>query len=206
MRVLTGIPLAFCLLSTDAMAECGSGKVINQEGFAAWGLSRDDPQISISGNTLVLTPAPAKGRSVISTERFSGDISVCVDFTVARTDNEDETHGGLVFWASDSQNYYTFQLSSGDFTVERRVMGKWLIPIDWTPADPAKKAEGETNTLEIWLKGKNATLLVNGEQVGELSGFPPEGSGTVGITGQSPTNSSATLKFSNFIVAETPPH
>jgi hypothetical protein len=204
--IISLIVMLFSLLATSlAFASCGSGPVLYQDDFSgpdAWGITDDDPEVSLQNGAMLLKADPGYERYVLNQTDYYGDGTICVDMAFAKTRVDNETWGGLLFWGSDYKNFYAFVISGvGHFAVWRKSNGKWLTPIDWSPASSAGKAQGASNDLQVKLQGKKAIFLVNGKQVGSLTtGFPPSGGGLVGVMGSSPREATATLKFSNFVV------
>ena len=203
---MTALAVAFGLVATGAMAQCGSG-IIYQDRFQTldpyWGVQAGDAEVSVQDGSLILKPEAGYERYVLNQANFYGDATVCVDVTIAETASEEQSWAGILFWAAGYPDFYAFEISTfGSFAVFRRSNSKWLIPIDWTFAEAGKQGIGATNKLEVRLKGKRATFFINDQQVAQINGFPPEGGSLVGLTGSSPTESSATFQFKNFTVGE----
>src|SRR3989337_881435 len=96
---MTAFAVVLGLISTVAMADCGSGRVIYQDQFQAldpsWGFNADDPEVSIQNGTLIMKPDSGYERYLLSQTNFYGDVSVCVDVTVAKSKTEEQTWAGL---------------------------------------------------------------------------------------------------------------
>jgi hypothetical protein len=64
-----------------------------------------------------------------------------------------------------------------------------------------KKGVGETNQIELQLKPRDATIIINGTQVQRFKGIQPKDGGVVGVSATSPQDAPATFKFDNFMVS-----
>jgi hypothetical protein len=133
------------------------------------------------------------------------DVSICVDATVVQTDNEGGSSAAILFWFADWDNLYLFEVyPTGGFDVERLSKGKWLLPVPYTETLAIKKGAGQVNQIELQLKGKQGTMFINGTQVGQFKGVPPKDGSKLGLAAVSPAEGTATVKFQNFMVSETP--
>lgn len=83
--------------------------------------------------------------------------------------------------------------------MDRLSKGKWLSPVPYTETLALKKGVGETNNIEILLKGKTATILT---KLTQFRGTPPKDGSQVGFAAASPDGSAATFKFENFMISE----
>jgi hypothetical protein len=94
-----------------------------------------------------------------------------------------------------------FIWADGGLEVRRIVNGKQTtIFTEETLA--LKKGVGETNSVELDLKPKDATIFVNGTKVKRFKGRQPKDGGVVGVYGLSPEDAPATFTFDNFVVNE----
>jgi hypothetical protein len=205
MLILTAGVMGFGVMGFGGMgsafAECGKGKPIFEDAFEtldrSWGAP--DDQVSVEKGSLVVKPKAGYSRWVLSQSDFYGDGSLCVDIKLAESSDVGSTNLGAIFWAVDYANFYALYIGTdgkqGFFKVTRLSKGRWLTPVDWTP-DPAIKFKlGETNSIEVQTKGRIVTAFVNGKQLAQLNGSPPEGGGLIGVFGGSPEGTPAKLVF-----------
>jgi len=64
-----------------------------------------------------------------------------------------------------------------------------------------KKGVGETNQIELQLKPRDATIIINGTKVQRFKGIQPKDGGAVGFITTSPEDATATFKFDNLMVS-----
>jgi hypothetical protein len=188
----------------SAFAECGKGKAIVSDTFetldsASWGAAND--QQFVEKGWLQIKPKPGYTYQILSQSDFYGDGSLCGEVKIVETGNLDATNGGLVFWATDYSNYYKVTVgpseNQGGFWVSRLTKGRWLTPVSWT-VDPVIKAKlGDVNRIEVQMKGRTATIFINGKQLAQFNGFPPEGGGLIGVSGGAPEPGGAKIAFDN---------
>jgi hypothetical protein len=127
-----------------------------------------------------------------------------VTFVTPATDKSEKQDAGIVFWADGFASYYTFEINpDGLFSVAQLSSGKWSYPVHLTASPAILQGTGKTNTLRVLTKGNTATLFVNDQQVGTLSGTPPAGGGSFGFIGDTGDQMSSpdTFDFTNFTVA-----
>ena len=196
-------------IAGPAAAACDSANALFEDNFESldpvWGAA--DNGMSAKDGSLVLKPAAGYWRFVPSESDLYQDVSVCVDATIAATPKEDGASSlGILFWFADFNNLYIFEYyATGGFDVERLSKGKWLLPVPYTENPAIKKGAGQTNQMEVKMKGKQATIFINGTQVAQFKGVAPPDGGKVGLAAQSPAEGVATYKFQNFIVSEPSP-
>ena len=66
---------------------------------------------------------------------------------------------------------------------------------------PWRKGAGASNTLRVQTRGNVATLFINDQQVGTLTGTPPAGGGLAGFYTSSSSTSLSTWDISGYTVA-----
>ncbi len=115
------------------------------------------------------------------------DISVSVTFpTTARKPDEDgATDGfrsGIIFWASDLDNHYQFKIGGNKHVLISRVnKGRWTHLVDKEPYPEMKTGKGEWDDLRVTTKGNQLTCYLNGKQLCQMDGQPPDGTTKVGL-------------------------
>ena len=115
---------------------------------------------------------------------------------------------GLDFWGVDNNNNYSFDIfpKDGGFGGYRIQSGKTLKPVPYQQNSAIKVEPNSPNEIDIVVKGSHAVVLINGSQVAEFDGIPPDGGGLVGLDmGTGSSNSGPTsVTFSDFQVREVP--
>jgi TIR domain len=119
------------------------------------------------------------------------------------TDLEGGSSAGLLFWASDYQNfYYAAIFPNGTFLVYRLFNNAWATIIPRTMSDTIKKGIGAVNELQVVLSNNNGSLYINGIQVQTFRGQPPKEGGAVGVFAQSGGEQQSAWRFFNITVVE----
>ena len=195
---------AVCLFSgaTPAAAECKADTALFSDDFSdfldpTWGDA--DEGMYVEDGALVLKSDRAK----VNFATNSQDVNACVDTTIVDAPVPDYTSVGMVFWWTDWDNYYYLNYwPSGLVNINRVVKGKASFLV---AANPTKlnKGVGQTNSLELDLKGKTATLLVNGQVATRFKGLPPKNPGPIGFVAYGGDGKPSTFKFDNFVVNDT---
>jgi len=194
---------ALCLFSVapPAAADCNPDTALYSDDFeefmdANWGEA--DDHLFVKDGALV-----AKSYTgVVNFATRGTDINACLDVTIVKAPDPDYTYTGMVFWWTNWDNYYyVFYWPTGTVNIWRVLKGKDTYLAEAHPAN-IKKGVGQTNRLELDLKGKTATFLVNGQVASRLKGIPPKDASPVGLIAGAPEDKQATFKFDNFIVSE----
>jgi hypothetical protein len=149
-------------------------------------------ELGLAETQQVLVLNDLRGRIVVQTD---GKLT-----TIAEASKISNSPIGLVFWWQDWDNYYSmFVWADGWIEVRRIVDGKQTtIFTEETLA--LKKGVGETNSVELDLKAKDATIFINGTKVQRFKGRQPKDGGVIGVYGISPEDAPATFTFDNFVV------
>ena len=78
-------------------------------------------------------------------------------------------------WASDIDNSYGVSISPfGTFAVFRLQRGKYLAQTLWNESTAIQKGEKAQNEISVAVKGKHATVSINGTKVYEFDATPPD--------------------------------
>jgi hypothetical protein len=198
--------LALAILTMGSRAEaCQGQSVLFEDTFEAldpaWGAA-DDFHKSDNSN-LVLTPDTNKYSSHQNQSTTFTDADICVKFETAKTDDIPSTSGGLVFWAYDYTNYYTLDVAANGYVrVSRWLKDRWLTPVAWIQSPAIKQGLGQWNDLRLTLKGKDAVLYINGQEIVKFKGQPPQGGTLIGIQGNSPANGRAEFHFADLKITD----
>ena len=89
---------------------------------------------------------------------------------------------GVMFWGMSADNMYLFEISdSGTFSVRRFTPTRVLLPVFWRTTEAINSEPGEWNELRVVMRGRYATLYINGKEQAKIKGRPPEGGSLVGL-------------------------
>jgi hypothetical protein len=194
-----GMGLLFA--ASPAAAECNPDTALFSDDFeefldATWGDADEGMQVADG----VLVVKSYRGQVNFATT--GKDLNACMDMTIVEAPDQEYTSGGFIFWWTDWDNYYYMNYwPNGLVNISRVVKGKTMFLIDANPTN-IKKGLGQTNSLEIDLKGKTATLLVNGAVASRFKGIPPKDGGPIGFVAYGAEGKPSTFKIDNFVVSE----
>jgi hypothetical protein len=215
MRYPLAAGFLFCMFSVlPAAAATCPGIVVAQDSFAtpnpAWDATVY-PQTKFliqGGKAEVSIIQPGYSRVEEYWGARYGDVDLCITVATPATDKAEGQVGGLVFWATDYNNYYTLLVNpaNGQFAVAQKLpSGQWSFPVAWAASPAVVQGTGKVNTLRVQTREKTATLFVNDQQVGSFTGTPPAGGGQVGFYAESEKSATSTdtFDFTDFAVAAT---
>jgi hypothetical protein len=95
-------------------------------------------------------------------------------------------NGGIVFWATDTSNFYSATLQvDGSYEIYRQANGSWLPVIPRTRSDNINTGANAINEIRVTTADTIATLYINGTKVQEFRGQPPKQKSMIGIFGAS---------------------
>jgi hypothetical protein len=198
-----------------AMAANCPGTVLLQDGFTSANPALDmtaypQTKMTVGGGKAEVSLLQAGfGRAEEYTGSRYGDVNVCVTVSTPATDKAEGQLAGIVFWGVDYGAYYIFEINpgSGQYSVAQRAeAGTWTYPVASTASTAITQGMGATNTLEVQTRGTTATFIVNGQQVGTITGTPPAGGGLIGFYGASQTAATGTdtFDFTNYSASAPP--
>ena len=132
-----------------------------------------------------------------------GDVNVCLTLATSSTDKAEDQTAGIVFWATDDNNFYMLEITvNGQFAVGQQAQGgAYTHPIPWAANAAVAQGVGASNTLRVQTRGNVATLFINDQQVGTVTGTPPAGGGLAGFYTSSSSTSLSTWDMSGYAVA-----
>jgi hypothetical protein len=198
-----------------AMAASCPGTVLLQDAFTTANPALDTtayPQSKITiggGKAEVGLLQAGFGRAEEYIGLRYGDLNVCASVSTPATDKAEGQLAGIVFWGADYGAYYIFEINpgNGQYSVAQRAeAGTWTYPVSATASTAITQGMGATNTLEVQTRGTTATFLINGQQVGTITGTPPAGGGLIGFYGASQTTATGTdtFDFTNYSASAPP--
>jgi hypothetical protein len=197
-RSLAFATVLFVAAQGPAAAVCPGSDVLFQDQFASlqptWG--DPTPAIRIENGQLVLNPPVGTYTWAANSAGVYDDIDMCVTMTTVTGIDPTEAKAGPIFWYTDVNNFYVFELApNGKASVWRRQRGKWLAQINWQDAPSANKGDAATNELRVTTVGDDATFYVNGTEFRKISGSAPENGQQIGLFAGSPDKDAAVFAF-----------
>jgi hypothetical protein len=197
-RSLAFATVLFVAAHGPAAAVCPGSDVLFQDQFASlqptWG--DPTPAIRIENGQLVLNPPVGTYTWAANSAGVYDDIDMCVTMTTVTGIDPTEAKAGPIFWYTDVNNFYVFELApNGKASVWRRQRGKWLAQINWQDAPSANKGDAATNELRVTTVGDDATFYVNGTEFRKISGSAPENGQQIGLFAGSPDKDAAVFAF-----------
>ena len=193
------VALGLVFAAGPAAAECNPDNALFEDNFEFMDVSWGEPDESFFVEDEALM---VKGwREQVNFTTQNEGANVCVDATVVDASMPANSPMGLIFWWQDWDNfYYVWFWPDGGLEVRRVLKGN-STTVFTTETLALKKGVGETNHIELQLKPRDATIIINGTKVQRFKGVQPKDGGVIGVTATSPQDASATFKFDNFIVS-----
>ena len=113
----------------------------------------------VEAGKLVIQPPAGYNTSTLNTASLYDDVNICAEMTVPPPVSAGNC-GGIVFWATDFDNYYTFQISTdGTAVVWRRQKGKWLSQVASQDFAAVHKSASQVNVLRVATDGQQSQAL-----------------------------------------------
>jgi len=172
-------------LAEPALA-CNGNTVLLEDNFVevdpAWSVS---DAVSIGSGKLSVTPQPGYTSVAWYNGQLFDDADICIALVTPTARKPEDSAGGIMFFWSDWDNYFTFSTSGGKAAVVRHQKGKYLTPISWRDVTGMNAKPGSPNTLRLTLKGNVGTVYVNDMQIAAFK-YPQGASTKLGLFGSSP--------------------
>ena len=131
--------------------------------------------------------------------------TICAKFKspTAVSSNDADTDGGLMFWATDTSNFYLASIyPNGSYSVYRMASDTWAQVVPKTRFDGIKTGPGAINEVQVLTKDGTATMFVNGAKVLDFRGQPPKDTSIVGLYGASAKNERNEWRVLNVAVTD----
>jgi hypothetical protein len=101
-------------------------------------------------------------------------------------DMEGSGDGGVLFWATDTSNFYLASIyPNGTYSVYRMAGDNWAQVIARTPFAGIRKGPNAVNEIQVRTKDATGTLYINGAKVVDFRGQPPKDNSIFGLYGAS---------------------
>jgi hypothetical protein len=178
-----------------------------QDTFAAsdpgWNL--DSAVAQYVDGQLSLKPNKQRSYTALYRPLVFTNATLCATVKSEAADLEDTANAGSVFWASNYQNYYSAAVyPNGTFDVYRRLANQFIAVISRRASDTIKKGIGAVNEIQVVFNTttRNALLYINGVQVSEFLGQPPQDGGSIGVYAESGDRQQSEWRFQNITVVE----
>ncbi|MHA1554969.1 MAG: hypothetical protein ACTSU0_11230 [Alphaproteobacteria bacterium] len=191
---------AIILMGTIGAAEavCPGLDILLEDEFeqlaSPWGAP--DGQFLVEDGSLVVTPGSGTDYWREHAGGVYDDIDMCLTVTVRRGIDPTEAKAGVIFWYQDVNNFYVLQIAPNRMaSVWRRQRGKWLEQLPWQRVEVANAGDGGVNELRVTTVDDMATFFVNGSNIGEVAGTPPDPGQQIGIFTSSPVKGRAIFSF-----------
>jgi hypothetical protein len=193
------------LVAPDLARACGNGAVQFADDFknpdAGW-IHSDNGKIG--NGVITLMPAVKAYTSAYNRTYLFGDADVCAQIKIDDFAEPEQLSGGLMFWMTETNNYYVFSIyPNGGWNISRLAGTRW-ITIGRGNSDAIKKGAGDLNEVELRLSGNTGTGYVNGTKVATFNGQPPEGGGYFGAYGASEDERANIWEFRDFRILKLP--
>jgi len=192
--------LGLLLAASPAVADCDPDNALFEDDFEfmdpSWGEASD--VFFVEDGALVIKGFAGMANQLTKNE----GANVCVDMTIADAPVPENSPIGLVWWWESWENYYyLFYWADVAYVEVRRVVKGKETNVLSMETLALKKGVGQTNQIELKLKPKDVTLVINGTEVKRFKGKQPQGGGQIGVYGSSPEDKPATYEFDNLIVS-----
>ena len=137
---------------------------------------------------------------------FKESITMCVDLrSPAVIKGADDTSGGLTFWGTDFDNYYSVSLfPDGSYSIDRRVSGSIVKVVPKAAFAAIKKGQTADNRVKVVLSNNTGTLYINDVKATDFRGQPPPNGSLIGLFGESETAQRDEWSFLGIVVTEGP--
>jgi hypothetical protein len=180
---------------------CTGSTVLFEDDFSfadpAWG---NYDGTTIANGQMTIQVEPGLGYTLLNQAGLYQDFDVCIDVVQHNTDPS-TAWASLLFWGTDYQNFYAFDVAGNGYVkVSRLQNNRWLSPVDWILTEGLVNPGEEVNHLRVRAVGNVAQVFINGRQVAQFRGQPPEGGGLIGVYGLASADAGASYDFTHLRV------
>jgi hypothetical protein len=159
--------------------------------------------MSIGGGKFQIKSDAGKDFWSIYGASLFGDADICVDVSVNTASDPSGPGAGIVFWLSDTNNYYSVYIApNGTAAIDRVQNGKLLSPVAWRKAASLKTGANAVNTIRLTLKGNSISCYFNDQLFYTVQGAQPQGGGQIGLEAWGEKANPNIWSFSNFKVTD----
>ena len=171
---------------------------------AGWNLIVSDSQHYDEGQ-LVLKPNPDEAASLKYLSLRYENVTICAHIKSPPQLKalDGDPSGGVIFWATDNDNYYLATVSpDGSYAIWRRFAGNFISLVPRTKNEQIKSRTNAVNEVRVVLVDNFGALFINNVKVQEFRGQPPKGGGAVGLRVQSEATVSDEWRFLDIAVMD----
>ena len=172
---------------TFTSAACSPEKAAFYDDFhktdVSWNITIGD-QVRYADGQLVVTPAPNKFLAPKYLSLRYENVTICAHIKSPSQVKVPESGawGGVIFWASDNDNFYVASIGpEGSYSIYRRIAGTWVELMPRTKNEQIKSDPNAINEVTVVIIGHFAALFVNNAKLQEFRGQPPKGGGAFGL-------------------------
>jgi hypothetical protein len=170
---------------TFTSAACSPEKAAFYDDFhktdVSWNITIGE-QAHYADGQLVVTPAPGKFYAPKYLSLRYENVTICAHIKSPSKVPESGAWGGVIFWASDSDNFYVASIGpESSYSIFRRIAGTWVSLIPRAKNEQIKSDPNAINEVAIVIIGHSAALFVNNTKLQEFRGQPPKGGGAFGL-------------------------
>jgi hypothetical protein len=197
--IATLVVLIAAMGAGDPAVACGSGKLLTSDTFdtlrSEWG--SEDAFMKLKSGEMVIAEQE-KAYSIYASPTYR-DVDYCASVKLLESSDVSSSYGGLMFWARDSDHYFTFQITLDGYATVYEFNNDWTSLIDDRKFAAIKSGVGAVNQLRVVTKGRNATLYVNDQKFDSITVKNAPGTQRIGFTVEAPEDSGgkATFAFDN---------
>jgi len=193
---------------TFTSAACSPEKAAFYDDFhktdVSWNINISD-QAHYADGQLVVTPLPSKFYAPKYLSLRYENVTICAHIKSPSQVKVPESGawGGVIFWASDSDNFYMAAVApEGSYGIYRRIAGTWVELMPRTKNEQIKSDPNAINEVTVVIVGHFAALFVNNVKLQEFRGQPPKGGGAFGLYAGSEKLASDEWRFLDIAVMD----
>ena len=207
-RFMAAAAAAVLLAASPALA-CKGPNVQFSDDFrevdASWG--SEASVVSVEDGKVKIKADANSGYNIMYSGTPFDDADICVTVTAPRDASaKNQAAGGLVFWGSDYDNFYVFEVDPvGNASLQRKLKGKYTSVIPWKATNLLKLDAPAKNVLRVTTSGNSITLWINDLKFAAVKGQVPAGGGNIGLHSESEKAKHDTWKFSELKVTDLAP-
>jgi hypothetical protein len=147
-----------------------------------WG-SIEEGVVFYSDGELVLKPRVNTSLRRLYSSLIFKNATVCARVKSSlQSPNNSITNGGLAFWSINNSNHYIASVyPDGKFSIYRNFNSQWAALIPATKSEYVRAEPLAINEIMITFNGDAAILYLNGHNVYQIRGQPPQKGGSIGV-------------------------
>lgn len=201
--ILTAATLALCAFQTRTLFACEGTRTIFEDEFkddsGGWNFG---PSIRAENSSLVIESPAAKVLKALNIANGVKSADICVEVTFKDPPaSKTPASAGLMFWATDFNNYFSLQIqASGTVGIFRFQGGQWLALRPSSDDSNVRTGQGAANVLRVKAVGNLVSLFVNGARIRDIRGEAPTSDWYFGVYGAGTNDKDTTTIFKHFKV------